>query len=106
MVTSWPPNFPGFGASANRLAERIGELSDGRIDIADGVGILDYLFGGGDAVTCLDAADANLDGAVGLSDAVYILQYLFTGGPPPAPPFPGCESPGALGCAQPACAAP
>ena len=33
MVTSWPPNFPGFGASANRLAERIGELSDGRIDI-------------------------------------------------------------------------
>lgn len=33
MVTSWPPNFPGFGASANRLAERIGDLSDGRIDI-------------------------------------------------------------------------
>jgi TRAP-type mannitol/chloroaromatic compound transport system substrate-binding protein len=33
MVTSWPPNFPGFGASANRLAERIGALSDGRIDI-------------------------------------------------------------------------
>jgi TRAP-type mannitol/chloroaromatic compound transport system substrate-binding protein len=33
MVTSWPPNFPGFGASANRLADRIGELSDGRIDI-------------------------------------------------------------------------
>jgi len=33
MVTSWPPNFPGFGSSANRLAERIGALSDGRIDI-------------------------------------------------------------------------
>jgi len=33
MVTSWPPNFPGFGASANRLAERIGELSEGRIEI-------------------------------------------------------------------------
>ena len=33
MVTSWPPNFPGFGDSANRLAERIGELSDGRIEI-------------------------------------------------------------------------
>lgn len=33
MVTSWPPNFPGFGASANRLAGRIGDLSDGRIDI-------------------------------------------------------------------------
>jgi TRAP-type mannitol/chloroaromatic compound transport system substrate-binding protein len=33
MVTSWPPNFPGFGTSADRLAERIGELSDGRIEI-------------------------------------------------------------------------
>lgn len=33
MVTSWPPNFPGFGSSAARLAERIGELSDGRIEI-------------------------------------------------------------------------
>jgi len=33
MVTSWPPNFPGFGDSANRLAGRIGELSDGRVEI-------------------------------------------------------------------------
>lgn len=33
MVTSWPPNFPGFDASAQRLAKRIGELSDGRIEI-------------------------------------------------------------------------
>jgi len=33
MVTSWPPNFPGFGSSANRLAQRIGELSDGRLEI-------------------------------------------------------------------------
>jgi TRAP-type mannitol/chloroaromatic compound transport system substrate-binding protein len=33
MVTSWPPNFPGFGSSANRLAQRIGELSDGRLQI-------------------------------------------------------------------------
>jgi TRAP-type mannitol/chloroaromatic compound transport system substrate-binding protein len=33
LVTSWPPNFPGFGASANRLAERIRTLSDGRLEI-------------------------------------------------------------------------
>jgi TRAP-type mannitol/chloroaromatic compound transport system substrate-binding protein len=33
MVTSWPENFPGFGASANRLAERISRLSDGRLQI-------------------------------------------------------------------------
>ncbi len=33
MVTSWPPNFPGFGSSANRLAETIATLSDGRLEI-------------------------------------------------------------------------
>lgn len=33
MVTSWPPNFPGFGESANRLARRIGQLSGGRLQI-------------------------------------------------------------------------
>ena len=33
MVTSWPPNFPGFGESANRLAERIARLSEGRLEI-------------------------------------------------------------------------
>jgi len=33
MVTAWPPNFPGFGTSANRVAQRIGELSEGRIEI-------------------------------------------------------------------------
>jgi TRAP-type mannitol/chloroaromatic compound transport system substrate-binding protein len=33
MVTSWPPNFPGFGESAQRLAKRIGDLSGGRLEI-------------------------------------------------------------------------
>src|SRR5690606_31717565 len=33
MVTSWPPNFPGFGESANRLARRIETLSGGRLAI-------------------------------------------------------------------------
>ena len=27
MVTSWPPNFPGHGVSASRLADRFEELS-------------------------------------------------------------------------------
>ena len=33
MVTSWPPNFPGLGTGANRLAKSIGELSNGRLKI-------------------------------------------------------------------------
>lgn len=50
MVTSWPPNFPGFGASANRLAERIGELSDGRIDIE--------VFAAGELIPAFEVFDA------------------------------------------------
>ena len=61
-----------------------------KINIADPVFILGYLFLGGDAPPCLDAADANDDGDINLSDAVYDLTYLFTGGLPPAKPFPRC----------------
>ena len=50
MVTSWPPNFPGFGASANRLAGRIGELSDGRIDI--------QVFAAGELIPAFEVFDA------------------------------------------------
>jgi TRAP-type mannitol/chloroaromatic compound transport system substrate-binding protein len=31
MVTAWPKNFPGSGAE--RLARRIGEMSDGRLTV-------------------------------------------------------------------------
>src|SRR5215472_8973439 len=34
MVTSWPKRLPGPGMSAERVAERIGKLSGGRLDIA------------------------------------------------------------------------
>lgn len=50
MVTSWPPNFPGFGSSASRLAERIGELSDGRIEIE--------VFAAGELIPALEVFDA------------------------------------------------
>src|SRR6202021_3734865 len=33
MVTSWPKRLPGPGMSAERIAERIRALSDGRIEI-------------------------------------------------------------------------
>jgi len=33
MVTTWPKNFPGLGTGANRLAELIGEMSGGRIEV-------------------------------------------------------------------------
>jgi len=50
---------------------------DSRVDIADAVYLLDYLFKGGEKPACLDAADSNDDGGIDLSDPVYLLAYLF-----------------------------
>lgn len=64
---------------------------DGNLDLADGVGILEYLFIAGTAdPACFDAADVNDDGQVSLVDAVYQLNYTLAGGPPPPSPFPDC----------------
>lgn len=54
MVTSWPRNLPGPGVSARRLAERIGVLSGGRIEvtlhaageIVPGLGVFDAVAAG------------------------------------------------------------
>ncbi len=52
---------------------------DASIDISDGIGILAYLFLGGEGTPCEDAADANDDGTINLSDPVAILNHLFLG---------------------------
>jgi TRAP-type mannitol/chloroaromatic compound transport system substrate-binding protein len=33
MVTTWPAGFPGLGVGAARFAERVGQMSDGRLTI-------------------------------------------------------------------------
>jgi hypothetical protein len=50
--------------------------------------LLGYLFLGGVAPLCLDAADVNDSGVLDLSDAVHLLNHLFSGGPPPPLPYP------------------
>jgi hypothetical protein len=62
--------------------------SDAKIDVSDAVVTLDFLFSGGGALPCRDAADANDDGGLDLSDAVFDLAFLFLGGPPPPAPGP------------------
>ncbi len=59
---------------------------DGRINITDGIYILDYLFRGGETPGCLDAADCDDDGRVNITDAIFLLRYLFLGGDPVPPP--------------------
>ncbi|HVR75571.1 MAG TPA: hypothetical protein VMT52_14645, partial [Planctomycetota bacterium] len=66
-----------------------GDADDnGSLQLTDAVRILGFLFLGGPAPTCLEAADADDNGSLQLTDAVRILGFLFLGGPPPAPPGP------------------
>ena len=66
---------------------------DGVVDIADAISILAFLFNGGSAPACEDAADANDDAAVDISDASAILGFLFLGSAvPPAPGPTSCGS--------------
>jgi hypothetical protein len=63
---------------------------EGSIDIADPIFILTYLFVGGRAPDCLDAADVNDDGTADISDPVRLLGCLFLGAEEPPPPFGAC----------------
>jgi TRAP-type mannitol/chloroaromatic compound transport system substrate-binding protein len=56
MVTSWPPNFPGFGSSARRLAQRIGDISDGRLSIE--------VFAAGELLPAFEVFDAVARGQI------------------------------------------
>ena len=56
---------------------------DGKIDIADVVHLVNYLFIDGPAPNPLWLGDANCDEVVDIADVVYLINYLFTGGPPP-----------------------
>ena len=63
---------------------------DGTIDLTDAITILNYLFLGGEAPGCLDAADSDDDEEIQLTDGIYTLSFLFSGGVPPPAPWPGC----------------
>jgi len=64
MVTSWPPNFPGHGASANRLARRLGELTGGRIQVE--------VFAAGELVPAFEVLDAVARGTIQLGHSAPI----------------------------------
>ncbi len=71
-----------FGRGPSRPGYvRTGDANDDRrIDIADAVRILTYLFAHGNAPGCMKAADVNDDENVNIADAVTLLGYLFAGG--------------------------
>ena len=78
---------------------RVGN-ADGRVDVADGVFVISWLFRGGPAPSCLDTADVDDNGFHEITDVVYLLSYLFEvtveregivyRPEPPRLPFPAC----------------
>jgi hypothetical protein len=64
--------------------------SDGKVDISDGIRILNYLFIGGVALGCMDAADSDDSGGLNLTDGISVFGFLFQGARPP--PLPGHEA--------------
>lgn len=80
---------------------------DLRVDIADAIWMLGYLFAGGVMPQCNAAADSNADGQVNVADPIYSLNWLFIGGSPSPPPS-SCDVSSRpqdirQGCDQPAC---
>ena len=59
MVTTWPKNAPGVGTSAQRLADRIGAMSGGRLVVE--------LYAAGELVPAFEALDAVQGGVAEMS---------------------------------------
>ncbi len=59
---------------------------DGKIDIADCIYILGYLFSQGEAPRCLDSADLDDNGRINIADAIFVLTFMLRF--EVAPPFP------------------
>ncbi|MCB2231696.1 VCBS repeat-containing protein [bacterium] len=75
------------GATGNVDAD-----SEGTVDLSDLIYLVNYLFLGGPAPSCMAAANVDGDIActVDLSDLIYFVNYLFLGGPLPAACNPDC----------------
>jgi len=78
MVTSWPRNFPGLGTGANRLAESIGMLSNGRLQIK--------VYGGNELVPPFEVFDAV---SRGTAEMGHSATYYWKGKVPAAQFFAG-----------------
>jgi hypothetical protein len=65
--------------------------ADGFVDIADAALLCSWLFTGGNAPPCDDAADVDDNDSINITDPIRILNFLFLGGPRP-------NYPGAFAC--------
>lgn len=68
MVTTWPKGFPGLGTGAQRLADSITQMTEGRITVK--------LYGGGELVPPLESFDAVSSGT---ADMYHGADYYWQG---------------------------
>ena len=68
MVTTWPKNFPGLGTGAQRLADRITNGTEGRIEVK--------LFAAGELVPPFESFDAVSQGT---ADMYHAAEYYWQG---------------------------
>ncbi len=68
MVTTWPKNFPGLGTGAQRLADRITAMTEGRITVK--------LFAAGELVPPFESFDAVSGGN---ADLLHAASYYWQG---------------------------
>jgi hypothetical protein len=84
-----PPGNPKISAMAvseGRIGILTGDFNgDDKVDIADPIGLLRYLFRNGRRSACEKAADANNNGELEIADGIRILSFLFDGQPLEAP---------------------
>ena len=73
MVTTWPPHFPMLGESADKIAQWVDEMSDGRLKIS--------VYGGGELVPAMGTFDAVSQGTVEMGHAA---SYYWAGKVPAA----------------------
>lgn len=93
MFIKTPRGSPGArNPSVGPRFRRGDALGDCNADITDAIFILRFLFQGGTAPRCPDAADVDDTGIVNITDPINLLQFLFLGGP--APRLPGPAQPG------------
>ena len=99
----WEVTFPAIPSAPTPFI-RGNSNGDEKVDLTDGIFVLEWLFSSAETPTCIDAADANDSGTVDVSDAVSVFLYLFDGAVEPPSPGPrvcgidptedelGCES--------------
>jgi TRAP-type mannitol/chloroaromatic compound transport system substrate-binding protein len=76
MITSWPKNLPGPGVTAQKLADRIGEISGGALEVE--------LHAAGEIVSGLEVLDAVSGGVAHLG---HTASFFWTGKMPAAAYF-------------------